>query len=74
MPTLKKTKSGRKAIEDDESSYESTEEMDLATILIGIIPISLKYSTISLTLLDFFTSKEIEESLVEVKEEKKGNL
>ena len=37
MPTPKKTKFGRKFIEDDESSYGSTEEMDLRTILIGTI-------------------------------------
>ena len=49
MPTPKKTKFGRKAIEDNESSYESTEEIHLGTILIGTIPISLKCSTISLT-------------------------
>ena len=54
MPTPKKTKFGRKAIEHDESSYGSTEEMDLGTILIGAIPISLNCSTTSLTLLDFF--------------------
>ena len=58
MPTPKKTKFGRKATENDESSYGSTkemdEEMDLGTILIGIILISLKFSTITLTLLDFF--------------------
>ena len=73
MPTLKKTKFGRKAIEDDESSCGSTEEMakkmDLGTILIGTIPIALKCSTISLTLLDFLKSKEMEKSLVEVEKE-----
>ena len=71
--TPKKTKFGRKATEDDESSYRSTEEMakemDLGTILIGTIPISLNCSTTSLTLSYFFKSKEIEESLVEVKKE-----
>ena len=70
MPTSKKTKFERKTIEDDESSYKSTEEMDLGTILIDTIPISLNCSTISLTLIDFFKSKEMEESLVEVKKEK----
>ena len=53
MQTPKKTKFGRKALEDDESSCGSTkkmvEEMDLGTILIGTIPISLNCSTISLT-------------------------
>ena len=67
--TPKKTKFGRKAIEDDESSCSSDEEMDLRTILIGIFPISLKCSTISLTLPDFFKSKEMEESLVELEKE-----
>ena len=73
MPTLNKTKVGRKAIEDDESSCRSTEdmaeEMDLGTILIGTILISLKCSTICLTLPDFFKLKEVEESLVEVEKE-----
>ena len=73
MSTTKKTKFGRKAIEDNESSCgstkEMTEEMDLRTILIGTIPMSLKCSTISLTLADFFKSKEMEESLVEVEKE-----
>ena len=59
-PTLKKTKFGRKALEDDEFTKEMDEEMDLRTILIGTFPISLKCSTISLTLPDFFKSKEIE--------------
>ena len=73
MLTPKKTKFGRKATKDDESSYgsieEMAEEMDLGTILIGAIPISLKCSTISLTLPDFFKSKKIEESLEEVEKE-----
>ena len=71
MPTPKKTKFGRKAIEDDESSFGSTremaEEIDLGVILIGTTPISLKCSTISLIFPDFFKSKKMEESLVEVK-------
>ena len=40
--------------------------MDLRTTLIGTFPISLKFSTICLTLPDFFKSNEMEESLVEV--------
>ena len=72
MPTLEKTKSGRKAIKDDESSCGSNEgvdeEMYLGTILIGTIPVSLNCSTSSLTLPTFFKSQEMEESLVEVKE------
>ena len=51
------------------SNEEMDEEMDLRTILIGTFPISLNCFTISLTLLDFFKSKEIEESLVEVEKE-----
>ena len=66
VPTPKKTKFGRKAIEDVESSCRSTEEMDLRIILIGSVPIALKCYTISLTLLDFLNSKDMEESLVEV--------
>ena len=65
--TPKKTKFGRKTTEDNESIEEMDEEMDLRTIMIG--PISLKVSTISLTLPNFFKSKEMEESLVEVEKE-----
>ena len=64
--TLKKTKFERKAIEDDESNCGSDEEMDLRTILISAFPISLKCSTISLTLPYFFKLKEMENSLMEV--------
>ena len=67
--TPKKTKIGKKATEDDESIDEMDEEMDLRTILIGTFPISLKYSTIFLTLPNFFKQKKMEESLVEVKKE-----
>ena len=45
------------------------EEMDLGPIKISTIPISLKCLTISLTLLDFFKSNVMRESLVEVKKE-----
>ena len=73
MPTPKKTKFGIKAAEDDDFSSRSieemVEEMDLGTIMIGTIPISLKYSTISITLKNFFKSKEMEESLVKVEKE-----
>ena len=68
-PTSKKTKFGRNAIEDDEFTEEMDGEMDLRTILIGTFPISLKCSTISLTLPQIFKSKEMEESLVEVDKE-----
>ena len=43
--------------------------MDLRTIMIDTFPISLKCSTISLTLPYFFKSKEIEKRLVEVEKE-----
>ena len=73
MSTPKKTKFGRKFTKDDESSYRSieemVEEMDLRTILIGTIPISLKCYTLLLTFPDLFMSKEIEESLIEVEKE-----
>ena len=73
FPSPKKTKFGRKATKNDKFSCRSTEEMaeemDLRTITIGTIHISLKCSTISLTLLEFFKSKKMKESLVEVKKE-----
>ena len=68
MPSLEKTKCGGKATENVESICSSNEEIDLGTILIGTNPFSLNYSTTSLTLLAFFKSKEIEESLVKVKQ------
>ena len=68
-PTPKKTKFGRKTTEDNESTKEIDEKMDFKTIMIGTFPISLKCSTISLTLPYFFKSKEIEKSLVEVEKE-----
>ena len=40
-PISNKTKFGRKATKDEESSYGSDEEVDLKTILIGTFPISL---------------------------------
>ena len=73
MPTPNKAKFRGNDTEDNESSYGSTEEMaekmDLGTILIDTIPISLKCSTIFLTFLDLFKSKEMEESLVEIEKE-----
>ena len=67
--TPKKTKFGRKATKDDESTEEMDEEMDVRTILIGTFPISLKCSTIYITLPYFFKSKDMEENLVEVEKE-----
>ena len=47
----------------------SDKEIDLRTILIGTFFISLKCSTISITLPYFFKSKEMEENLLEVDNE-----
>ena len=69
MRTSKKTKFGRKNTEDEESSCGSDKEIDLRTILIGTFFISLKCSTISITLPYFFKSKEMEENLLEVENE-----
>ena len=68
-PTSRKTKFGRKAIEDKESSCGFDEEMNLKTIMIGTFLVSLKRSTVSLTLPYFFKSKEMEETLVELEKE-----
>ena len=68
MPSLEKTKYGGKATKNVESICSSNEETDLGTILIGTNPISLNYPTSSLILPAFFKSKEMEESLVEVKQ------
>ena len=56
-PTSKKTKFGRKPTEDEESSCGSNEEMDLKTILIYTFLVSLKCSTISLTVPYIFQVK-----------------
>ena len=68
MPSLEKTKYGGKAIKNVESICSSNEEIDLGTIMIGTNLFSLNYSTSSLTLPTFFKLKEMEESLVEVKQ------
>ena len=67
MPSLEKTKYGGKVTKNVESICSSNEETYLGTILIGTNLISLNYSITSLTLPAFFKSKEMEESLVEVK-------
>ena len=64
MSSIEKTKSGGKAIENVESICSSKEETNLGTILIGTNPISINYSSSSLTLPAFFKSKKMEESLV----------
>ena len=68
MPSPEKTKFGRRVIDDAKSICNLDKETDLGIILLGIIPISLNCSTSSLTLSVFFKSKEMEKSLVEVKE------
>ena len=68
MPSLDKTKYGGKATKNVESICGSNEETYLRTILIGTNRFSFNSSTSSLTLPAFFKSKEMEESLVEVKQ------
>ena len=68
MPSPENTKFGRRVIDDAKSICNSNKETDSIIILIGIIPISLNCSTISLTLLAFFKSRKMEKSLIEVKE------
>ena len=68
IPSPEKTKFGRRAIDDAKSIFNSDKETDSGIILIGTIPISLNRFTSSLTLLVFVKSKEMEKSLVEVKE------
>ena len=48
VPSLEKTKFGRKATKDIESMSNANEVMDSEALLIGEIPISLNCSTISL--------------------------
>ena len=71
MPSLGKTKFGRRATEDGKSICNSNKETYSGIILIGTIHISLNYSTTSLTLPAFFKSKNMEKSLVEVKEKQR---
>ena len=67
VPTLKKTKFGRKDTKDMESMSSVDEVMDSGALLIGEIPISLNCSTVSLTLPTIFKSKKAKKDLVEVK-------
>ena len=66
VPSLEKTKFGRKATEDMESMSNVYEVMGSEALLIGEIPISLNYSIVSLTLPTIFKSKKAEEYLIEV--------
>ena len=68
IPTLEKTKFGGKTTHNVESICSSNEETYLGTIMISTNVFSLNYSTSSLTLPAFFKLKEMEESLVEVKQ------
>ena len=66
VPSLVKTKFGRKPTEDMESMSSVHEVMDSKALLICEIPVSLNCSTISLTLPTIFKSKKAEEDLVEI--------
>ena len=67
-PNLKKIKFGRRVTEDAKSVRNSNKETNSRTILISKIHISLNCSTTSVTLPIFVKLKEMEKSLVEVKE------
>ena len=69
VPSVEKKKFGRKATEDMKSMSSASEVMDSETLLIGEIPISLNWSTISLTFLAIFKLKKAEEDLVKVEGE-----
>ena len=58
VPSLEKTKSGRKATEDMKLMNSVDELMDSEALMIGEIPISLNCSTVSLTLTTIFKSKK----------------
>ena len=66
VPSLEKTKFGRKATEDMESMRSVDEVIDSKALSIGEIPISLNCSIVSLSFPTIFKSKKIEEDLVEV--------
>ena len=66
VPSLEKTKFGRKETDDMESMSNADEVMDSGALVIGEIPISLNCYTVSLTLLAIFKPKKAEEDLVEV--------
>ena len=58
VPSLEKTKFGRKAAEDMESMSSVDEVMDSEALMIVEIPISLKFSTVSLTFTTIIKSKK----------------
>ena len=63
VPSLEKTKFGRKSIKDMESLSSVDEVMDSEALLIGEILISLNCSTVSLTLPTIFKSKKAERKI-----------
>ena len=66
VPSLEKTKFGRKATKVMESMSSADEVMYSEALMIREISISLNCSTVSLTLPTTFKSKKTEEDLVEV--------
>ena len=66
VPSLEKTRFGRKATEDMKSMSRVDGVIDSEALMIGEIPISLNCSTIFLTLPTIFKSKKTEEDLVEL--------
>ena len=66
VPSLEKTKFGRKATKDMKLMSGVDEVMNSDPLLIGEISISLNCSTVSLTLPTILNSKKVEEDLVEV--------
>ena len=66
VPSLEKKNFERKATEAMESMSSADEIMDSEALLTREIPISLNFSTISLTLPTIFKLKKAEEDLVEV--------
>ena len=57
VPSLEKTKFGRKSIEDMKSMSNADEVMDSEALLISEIPISINCSIVSLTLPTIFKLK-----------------
>ena len=66
VPSLEKTKCGRKAIKDMESISSVDGVMDSKVLMIGEISIFLNCSTVSLTLSTIFKLKKKKEDLVEI--------
>ena len=58
IPSLEKTKFGRKATEDMESMSSVDEEMNSEALMIGEIPISLNCSTVFSNIANYFQVKK----------------